>query len=74
MIFRTVYLTPESYEFVRAKIESGRYESANALVQAAFHALHREESKLDAQHSARCIADEDPFRILWEAASPSSVL
>lgn len=74
MIFRTVYLTPESHDFVRAKIESGRYESTTALLQAAFHALNREELKLDTKRSAGCIAEGDPFRKLWDAAAQSSLI
>jgi len=66
MIYRTVYLTPESYDFVRVRIESGRYENATALVHAALRALHHEESKLDARRSAggckrRMIASAAPF-------------
>lgn len=69
MIYRTVYLTPESYDFVRTKIESGRYENATALIHAALHALHHEELKLDARRAPDRIADADPFRKLWEAAT-----
>jgi len=74
MIYRTVYLTPESYDFVRAKIESGRYENATVLVHAALRALHHEELKLDAKRSADRIAESDPFRKLWEAATSASSL
>lgn len=69
MIYRTVYLTPESYDFVRTKIESGRYENATALVHAALHALHHEELKVDAKRSENCVAEGDPFRKLWEASA-----
>ena len=72
MIYRTVYLTPESYDFVRIKIESGRYENATALVHAALRALHHEESKLDAKRSPECIAEDDPFRRLRETSAESS--
>ena len=73
MIYRTVYLTPESYDFVRTKIESGRYENANAMVNAALRAFRQQESKHDATRSASCIADDDPFRKLWDAAAQPSV-
>jgi len=72
MIFRTVYLTPESYDYVRTKIESGCYENATALVHAALRALHHEELKLDAKSAANCAAEGDPFRKLWEAAANHS--
>lgn len=71
MIYRTVYLTPESYDFVRTNIESGRYESPTALVHAALHALHREESNIETKRSPNRIAESDPFRKLWEAAAQS---
>ncbi|MFZ1084321.1 MAG: type II toxin-antitoxin system ParD family antitoxin [Terracidiphilus sp.] len=74
MIYRTVYLTPESYDFVRTKIESGRYENANALVNAALRALNQEESKLDATRSACCVAKNDPFRKLWDAAAQPTAI
>jgi len=71
MVYRTVYLTPESYDFVRTKIESGRYENATALIHAALRALHHEELKVDAKRSSGSIADADPYRKLWEAAHSS---
>jgi putative addiction module CopG family antidote len=74
MIYRTVYLTPESYDFVRTKIESGRYENANALVNAALRALHHEELKLDATSSVNRIVVDDPFRKLWEVTDQSTLI
>ena len=74
MIYRTVYLTPESHDFVRTKIESGRYENATALVHAALRALHYEELKVDAKRSANSVAGGDPFRKLWETAAQTSLL
>lgn len=73
MIYRTVYLTPESYDFVRLKIESGRYESTTVLLQAAFQALRREESKHESNRSMSSIAESDPFRKLWDAAAQPSL-
>jgi putative addiction module CopG family antidote len=71
MIYRTVYLTPESYDFVRVRIESGRYENATALVHAALRALHHEESKLDARGSPNQIAEGDPFQKSGDAETQS---
>ena len=47
MIYRNIHLTADSYDFVRSRVESGRYESANDLVRAALRALHREESTFE---------------------------
>jgi len=69
MTFQTFNLTPESYDLVRTRIESGRYENTAAIMHAALQALHREELKLDAKLSVNSIAACDPFRKLWEAAA-----
>ena len=39
----TVNLTPESEEFIKMKLESGRYDSASQVVEEALHALETEE-------------------------------
>ncbi|MGD0095710.1 MAG: type II toxin-antitoxin system ParD family antitoxin [Terracidiphilus sp.] len=70
MIYRKVHLTLDSYDFVRSRVESGRYESAAELVRAALRALHREEAAQSKQKPAS-IADSDVFRKLWEISQSS---
>ena len=72
MIYRNIHLTPDSYDFVRTRVESGRYENANDLVRAALRALHREESNSEARRKANAIADGDVFRRLWEISTESA--
>ena len=72
MIYRNIHLPPDSYDFVRARIESGRYENANDLVRAALRALHREESNSEAKRKANAIANGDVFRRLWEISTEST--
>lgn len=69
MIYRNLHLPADSYDFVRTRVESGRYENANDLVRAALHALHREEASSEAKRKAGAIADGDVFRRLWEISS-----
>jgi putative addiction module CopG family antidote len=69
MIYRNIHLTPDSHDFVRTRVESGRYENANALLRAALSALHREESASEAKCKASAIAEADVFRKLWEIAA-----
>jgi putative addiction module CopG family antidote len=71
MPYRIVRLTHDSYDFVRTRVESGRYENASELVQAAFRALRREEQSFQADRPAQTIADGDVFRKLWEASIQS---
>jgi Arc/MetJ-type ribon-helix-helix transcriptional regulator len=68
MTHRLLQLPPDTYEFVQARIESGRYESPDQLVQAAFRALHREEGEFANKPVRSSIAEEDVFRKLWEAS------
>jgi putative addiction module CopG family antidote len=72
MIYRNIHLTADSYDFVRSRVESGRYESANDLVRAALRALHREESTFEERQKAKTIADDDVFRKLWEISAASA--
>jgi len=68
MLHRSLHLSPESSDFIRSRIESGRYESPDQLVQAAFRALHREEGEFANKPVRSSIAEEDVFRKLWEAS------
>lgn len=65
---RLLQLPPDTHDFVLSRIESGRYESPSQLIQAAFRALHREESETKKARVAKSIAEEDAFRKLWEAS------
>jgi putative addiction module CopG family antidote len=70
---RIVNLTPDLYDFVHARIESGRYENTSELMRAAMRALHREEKGQPAETSSvSSIAEGDVFRKLWEAAGAQS--
>jgi len=69
MTHRLLQLPPDTYEFVQTRIESGRYESPSHLVQAAFSALHREESRSANKPVTSTIAEEDVFRKLWESSA-----
>ncbi len=56
---RNVNLTDELDDFVRAKIESGRYENASEVVRAALRTLEREEQQFEAKLAAlRAAIDE----------------
>ncbi|HVY94307.1 MAG TPA: type II toxin-antitoxin system ParD family antitoxin [Bryobacteraceae bacterium] len=56
---RNVNLTDGLDEFVRPKIESGKYENASEVVRAALRALDREEREFDAKLAAlRAAIDE----------------
>lgn len=72
MIYRNIHLTADSYDFVRNRVESGRYESANDLVRAALRALHREESASETKRKEAGIAEGDVFRRLWEISAESA--
>jgi len=72
MIYRNIHLAADSYDFVRTRVESGRYENANDLVRAALRALYREESSSEARRKADAIADGDVFRRLWEISAEST--
>ncbi len=72
MLYRNIHLTPDSYDFVRCRVESGRYENANDLVRAALRALHREESASEAKRKASAIAEGDVFRKLWEMSAEAT--
>lgn len=67
MLHRSVQIAPESSEFIRARIESGRYESVQELMRAALRALQREESQSVDQCPAG-VAESDAFRKLWEVS------
>jgi putative addiction module CopG family antidote len=47
MPYRNFNLTPDLDDFVLTRVESGRYDSASELVQAALRALDREEKFRD---------------------------
>ncbi len=68
MTHRLLQLPPDTYDFVRTRIESGRYETPGELLKAAFRALHREESQSKDAPSASSIAEEDAFRKLWKVS------
>ena len=69
---RMVSLPPDLYDFVRARVEHGRYENAGELMRAALRALHREEKALEKRRLTDSIADGDVFRRLWEKSVQSS--
>ncbi len=73
MTYSLLQLSPDTYDFVQARIESGRYENPGQLVQAAFRALHREESEFMNKAVTSTIAEEDVFRKLWEASPKVAV-
>ena len=43
----TVNLTPESEEFIRVKLESGRYDSAGQIIEEALRALENQEQLIN---------------------------
>ena len=47
-----VSLTKELEEFVRRKVESGRYSSATEVISAGFRLLEREDESRDARLAA----------------------
>jgi antitoxin ParD1/3/4 len=56
---RNVNLTPALESFVRAKLESGRYENASEVVRAGLRALERDEQQYEAKLTAlRAAVDE----------------
>ena len=56
---RNVNLTGELDEFVRSKVESGRFENANEVVCAALRSLEREERRYDVKLAKlRAMIDE----------------
>jgi antitoxin ParD1/3/4 len=56
---RNVNLTPALESFVRAKLESGRYENASEVVRAGLRALERDEQQYEAKLTAlRAAIDE----------------
>jgi Arc/MetJ-type ribon-helix-helix transcriptional regulator len=72
MPFHMVKVAPEFYDFVGARVESGRYENAGQLMEAAFRALHREERIAERERATHSIAEADVFRKLWEVSADSS--
>jgi|SRR5215472_203656 len=46
---RNVNLTEELDQYLRAKVESGRYENASEVVRAALRTLEREEREYEAK-------------------------
>jgi len=68
MTHRLLHLPPDTVDFVRSRIESGRYETPGQLVQAAFRALDREESVSNIKPADSGAAQEDVFRRLWEVS------
>jgi putative addiction module CopG family antidote len=69
MQHRTIKLSPESHDFVLSRVESGRYEDAGDVIQAAMRALDREEKSAQVERFRRNIAQGDVFRQLWEASA-----
>ncbi len=56
---RNVNLTDELDEFVRAKVESGRFENASEVVRAALRSLDRDERRYEAKlANLRAMIDE----------------
>ena len=56
---RNVNLTPALESFVRAKLESGRFENASEVVRAGLRALERDEQQYEAKLTAlRAAIDE----------------
>jgi antitoxin ParD1/3/4 len=56
---RNVNLTDALDDYVRAKVESGKYENASEVVRAALRILEREERQFDAKLAAlRSAIDE----------------
>jgi putative addiction module CopG family antidote len=72
MTGRIVSLPPDLDDFVLTSIESGRFESADAMVQAGLCALHREQKAEADKRLASATAEGDVFRKLWEACTQSS--
>jgi putative addiction module CopG family antidote len=70
MFHRNLHLTPESSDFIRSRIESGRYENVHDLLRAALRALQREEMKSSAMRPEGGVAESDAYRKLWEASDP----
>jgi Arc/MetJ-type ribon-helix-helix transcriptional regulator len=68
MTHRLLHLPPDIHDFVQSRIESGSYETPGQLVQAAFSALHREESDSSNRPAESSIAEDDAFRKLWEVS------
>ena len=54
----TITLTPELEAMVRQKVETGRYDDADAVVQAALLLLDAHERRLDRLRTAVAAADE----------------
>jgi antitoxin ParD1/3/4 len=63
---RIVKLTPDLFEFVQTRVESGRYENASELMRAALRALHCQERTGEEEKLANDIAEGDVFRKLWD--------
>ena len=56
---RNVNLTDELDEFVREKVESGRFENASEVVRAALRSLDRDERQYEAKLAKlRALIDE----------------
>ena len=56
---RNVNLTEELDRFVRAKVESGRYENASEVIRTALRRLEREEQEYEVKLTAlRTAIDE----------------
>ena len=56
---RNVNLTNALDDFVRARVESGKYENASEVVRAALRVLEREEHQFDARLAALRSAMDD---------------
>jgi antitoxin ParD1/3/4 len=56
---RNVNLTNALDDFVRARVESGKYENASEVVRAALRVLEREEHQFDARLAALRSAIDD---------------
>ena len=54
----TITLTPELEALVRQKVESGRYDDAGSVVQAALLLLDAHEQQLERLRAAVAAADE----------------
>ena len=55
-VTRNIALTPQLDRFVRAKVESGRYQSASEVVRESLRLMEQRDRNIDRE--ARSIADE----------------
>ncbi len=66
MFIRNVYLSSELHDFVLNRIDGGRYSSMGEMVQAALHALAREERRLPSPRVAAFNASGQDLDCVFE--------